>query len=305
MVVYRRIGEVKEIEIPSIDISEKVEQNKATKKYEDNEALVDREVRRVNGIIAEHIPYEEIDYPTKSNRHFSRKISFRDTLFGVDVEYNVTVYCYKNNDIYVNRVGYDKYRCYLNSGLRVFNVTVSVIGKEMFLSSFTKDVAHEIKHGMYKADIPLLPDYYYELSEKTDKTKIEQAVADVLRYSLLSEMEKYGNEVYCDFLTNCYIPLYDYVLCKSYSVYHTFREEMTLLEEGGNNDELRNLLSKLGYSYEHIVAIGQAVKERMINTMIYYSEKGIKDGPFYPDVCCWRTKQYIYHDLIKFQLDIK
>lgn len=291
-----------------INWNEVEEQHKATEEYEDFERLVDREVRRVNDVITEHIPLNEIDYSSKANRHCTKEVSFRDTLFNLDVEYNVTVHCYKNNDVFVNCFRGNKFKCYFNSVSNIFHVTVSVIGKKMFLSSFTEDVAYRIKRGTCKAEASLFPDYYYELSEKDNKTALEQAVVDVLRYSSYLELEKYGNEVYCDFLTNCYIPLFNYMTCKSYDTYHEFRKEVALLEENGDSDELRNILSKLGYSYERIIGIGRAAKERMLKAVIYYSEKGIKEGPFYLEVVWWRTEQYIQQEFSRTretqQLDV-
>lgn len=230
---------------------------------------VEYEVKRVNALIGTTLQIEDSFYERKGDSKKYETICVKDRLFGNEVDYIFNFICYKNRDVYTSYYRSERFRCAYFHHKKVINVSVSVIGRKVWRTAFTSDFAHNILRRINDSEhIDTYPDSYFTLVDKTDKTDMEKTVQYVLHLSSRHEQDRLAETMYNELYSydpDDYIP---HSSCESYKEYSIFANSLQKLVNKKDDNELNEILGKLGYSFERLIAIGEFAQKRILRLFV-------------------------------------
>lgn len=107
---------------------------------------VEKETKNIVSYLQNYLNRSHVDY--SKDKFQIKQLETKHEVFGEKVNFKITFYLFKNNDIYVQNEGNARtlYK-YVPSSKTVY-ISVYVIGKKIVKNTFNSKIAHEIRHAL-------------------------------------------------------------------------------------------------------------------------------------------------------------
>ena len=232
---------------------------------------VENEVKKIVSELQIYVNNIPIDY-TKNNFQ-TQRIETEKKVFGLDINFKITFYFFKNNDVYVQNQEYTKalYK-YIPSSQTVY-IFIYVIGNKIVRNTFNSKIAHEIRHTKQykktgKNNTELLhPRKYYEIVKDIQNEGFPKIVAHIKYLSSKYEQEEYGEELYNELMYSDEPPEVYFRETNSYMAYNALKKCIKIVQANKDNQKLLEALAKWGYNYNDFLKKAQYSQQNFIKRL--------------------------------------
>lgn len=232
---------------------------------------VENEVKKIVSELQIYVNNIPIDY-TKNNFQ-TKRIETEKKVFGLNINFKITFYFFKNNDVYVQNQEYTKalYK-YIPSSQTVY-ISIYVIGNKIVRNTFNSKIAHEIRHtNQYKktskSNTDLLhPIKYYKIVQDIKENGFPSIIAHIKYLSSKYEQEAYGEELYNELMYSDEPPEVYFRETNSYMAYNALKKCIKIVQTNKDNQKLLEALTKWGYNYNDFLKKAQYSQQNFIKRL--------------------------------------